>query len=96
MLQEVTGIEVEEFGISELSELVFNVEIFRLLGRHFMGGWESIEMGEIVRDVGCLATFVAVHGCCGILQEDAIVEGIKMSDEREEGNFSPRGVGRQC
>ena len=27
-----------------------------------MGGRKSIEIGEVVRDVGCLACFVTFHG----------------------------------
>ena len=66
LLQQVTSIEIEELSIGELSQFVVNVEIFLLLGSHVVGGWERIEIGEIVGDIWCLATFVAVHGSHGV------------------------------
>ncbi len=62
LLDKVSGIEVEELSIGELGQVIFEVEIFLLLGGHVVGGGEGIEIGEIVRDVGCLARLVTVHG----------------------------------
>ena len=67
MVQEVSTIEIEEIGVGELSKLIFHIEIFLLLGGQFVGGRKCIETGEVLRDVGCLAAFVAVHDCDGVL-----------------------------
>ena len=72
-VQEVTGIEIEELGIGELSQLICNVVIvllllmllLLLLGCGLMGGRKSIEIGEEVRDVGCFPSFVTFHGSHG-------------------------------
>ena len=65
MVQKVTSIKVEELSVGELSEFIINAEIFLLLGGQVVGGWECIEIGEILGNVWCLATFVAVHGSHG-------------------------------
>lgn len=64
LLQKAFGIEVKELIIGELSKLIFNVEII-LLGGQVVGRGEGIEIGKIVRDVGSLSRFVAIHGCNG-------------------------------
>ena len=66
LLDEISGVEVGEVGVGELCKLIVKIEVFVLLGGYVVGGGECVEICEVVRDVGCFATFVSVHGCQGV------------------------------
>ncbi len=92
LLQKVTSIKIEELSVGELSEFVINAEIFLLLGGQVVGGWECIEIGEILGDVWCLATFVAVHG--SHVQLMVLVIGVCRMEEKnclKDGKYARKG-----
>lgn len=61
-----------------------------------MGGRESIEIGEVLRDIRCLATFVAVHGCHGVVQWVTMLTKQGTGDvEKSSGGSGERGSGSE-
>ena len=65
MLHKIVGVKVKEVGVGELSKLIFKIDLvlllLLLLGGGVVSGRECVEVGEIMRDVGRLATFVSFH-----------------------------------
>lgn len=74
-------IKVEELGIGESSEIIVEVESVRLLGREVLFGWNGVEVGEVLRDIGSLPPRVGGHG----RKRSSANAGMDVAIERSDG-----------